>query len=77
MLDFSKNYFELFGLPVGFEVDGTKLASRYRDLQRAVHPDRYTNATEQEKRLSMQVATRLNDALDTLKKPSIAGRSTC
>ena len=69
MLDFSKNYFELFGLPVRFEVDGAELASRYRDLQRAVHPDRYASATEQEKRLSMQGATRLNDALDTLKKP--------
>lgn len=69
MLDFSKNYFELFGLPVGFEVDGAELASHYRDLQRAVHPDRYANATEQEKRLSMQGSTYLNDALDTLKKP--------
>ncbi len=69
MLDFSKSYFELFGLPVGFEVDGNRLADRYRDLQRAVHPDRYANATEQEKRLSMQAATRLNDALNTLKKP--------
>ncbi len=69
MLDFSKNYFELFTLPVAFEVDGNKLASRYRELQRAVHPDRYANATEQEKRLSMQAATHLNDALNTLKKP--------
>ena len=69
MLDFSKNYFELFGLPVVFEVDGTELASRYRDLQRAVHPDRYANATEQEKRLSMQGASLINDALETLKKP--------
>ncbi len=69
MLDFSKNYFELFGLPVGFEVDGGRLADRYRDLQRAVHPDRYANAGGQEKRLSMQAATHLNDALNTLKKP--------
>jgi len=69
MLDFSKNYFELFGLPVGFEVDSNKLAERYRDLQRAVHPDRYANASDQEKRLSMQGSTHLNDALNTLKKP--------
>lgn len=69
MLDFSKNYFELFTLPVAFEVDGKKLANHYRELQRAVHPDRYANATEQEKRLSMQAATHLNDALNMLKKP--------
>lgn len=69
MLDFSKNYFELFGLPAVFELDGAELARRYRELQRAVHPDRYTNATEQEKRLSMQGASRINDALETLKDP--------
>ena len=69
MLDFSKNYFELFTLPAAFEVDSNKLAGHYRELQRAVHPDRYANATEQEKRLSMQAATHLNDALNTLKKP--------
>ncbi len=69
MLDFSKNYFELFGLPVGFEVDSNRLADRYRELQRAIHPDRYANATGQEKRLSMQGSIRLNDALNTLKKP--------
>ncbi|MFC1602743.1 Fe-S protein assembly co-chaperone HscB [Pseudomonadota bacterium] len=69
MLDFSKNYFELFGLPVGFEVDSNRLSDCYRELQRAIHPDRYANATEQEKRLSMQGSTRLNDALNTLKKP--------
>ncbi|VAX10669.1 Chaperone protein HscB [hydrothermal vent metagenome] len=69
MLDFSKNYFELFGLPVAFEVDGAELASCYRDLQRVVHPDRYASVTEQEKRLSMQSSTHLNDALDTLQRP--------
>lgn len=69
MLDFSKNYFELFGLPVDFAIDGAELASRYRELQRAVHPDRFASGTEQEKRLSMQGASRINDAFDTLKHP--------
>ncbi|HXK57292.1 MAG TPA: hypothetical protein PLZ16_11665 [Gammaproteobacteria bacterium] len=54
MLDFSKNYFELFGLPVGYIIDKVQLAERYRELQRVVHPDRFANASEQEKRLSMQ-----------------------
>lgn len=69
MLDFSKNHFELFGLPVGFLVDTTALAARYRDLQKVVHPDRYANATEQERRISLQQATRVNEALETLKDP--------
>lgn len=74
MLDFSKNYFELFGLPVGFVVDGSELASRYRELQRVVHPDRYANASDQERRLSMQGATRINEAFQVLKEPITRGR---
>lgn len=69
MLDFSKNYFELFGLPVAYIVDTEQLAERYRDLQRVLHPDRYANATEQERRLSMQGATLVNAAFQTLKDP--------
>jgi molecular chaperone HscB len=69
MLDLTRNYFELFGLPVGFEVDPVALAGRYRELQRIVHPDRYASGTEQERRLSMQGATLLNEALETLEDP--------
>ena len=69
MLDFSKNYFELFGLPVGYIIDKNQLAERYRELQRVVHPDRFANATEQERRLSMQGAVRINEAYQTLKDP--------
>ncbi|HEB95821.1 MAG TPA: co-chaperone HscB [Sedimenticola thiotaurini] len=69
MLDFSKNYFELFGLPVGYIIDVDKLAERFRELQRVVHPDRYANAPDHERRLSMQGATRINEAYQTLKDP--------
>jgi len=69
MVDFSKNYFELFGLPMGFRVDKSALSSRYRDLQRVVHPDRYANASDQERRLSLQQATLVNEAFETLKDP--------
>ena len=69
MLDFSKNYFELFGLPVGFVVDSDALAGRYRELQRVMHPDRFANASDQEKRLSMQSATQVNEAYQTLRDP--------
>jgi len=69
MLDFSKSYFELFGLPVGYIIDKTQLAERYRELQRVVHPDRFANGTEQERRLSMQGAIRINEAYSALKDP--------
>ncbi|MGD8932637.1 MAG: co-chaperone HscB [Chromatiales bacterium] len=69
MLDFSKNYFELFGLPVDFKVDADALAGHYRELQRVIHPDRYANASEQERRLSLQAASLVNEAYETLKDP--------
>jgi len=69
VLDFSQSYFDLFGLPVGYAVDRDLLAERYRALQSAVHPDRFASATEQERRLSMQAATHVNEAFQTLKDP--------
>ena len=73
MLDFSKNYFELFGLPVGYIVDTNALAERYRELQRVVHPDRFANASDQERRLSIQGAALINEAYETLKDPVARG----
>ena len=69
MFDFSKNYFELFGMPVGFLLDGAELAARYRELQKVVHPDRYAAAGQQSQRLSLQGATLVNEAYATLKDP--------
>lgn len=69
MFDFSKNYFELFGLPVGYQVDSSELASRYRALQKVVHPDRYAAADAQSQRVSLQNATLVNEAFQTLKDP--------
>jgi molecular chaperone HscB len=72
--DFSQNHFELFGLPVGFDVDRETLSLRYRDLQRAVHPDRFANASEHERRLSVQRAAQINEAFRTLKQPLARAR---
>jgi molecular chaperone HscB len=67
--DSQRNFFELFGLPVGFDVDAADLGARYRELQRRLHPDRYASATDQERRLSMQLAALVNEAYQTLKDP--------
>lgn len=67
--DLTQNHFELFGLAVGFEVDTHVLSERYRDLQRTVHPDRFANAADQERRLSVQRAAQINEAFQTLKQP--------
>lgn len=69
-----KNHFELFELQPGFEVEQETLALRYRELQRAVHPDRFANASEQEKRLSVQQAAQINEAVQVLKSPLLRAR---
>ena len=63
----TQNHFELFGLPVSYEVDQSKLAEHYRELQRTVHPDKYANAPDQERRLAVQHAAHINEAYQTLK----------
>jgi len=50
-------------------VDLAALEARYRELQREVHPDRFAAASPAEQRVSMQLATRVNEAYQTLKSP--------
>jgi molecular chaperone HscB len=72
--DSSTSHFELFGLPQSFEVDLGMLDTNYRELQRTMHPDRFVNASDQERRLSMQQATRNNEGYQTLRDPLKRGR---
>ena len=73
-VDLSQNYFELFGLPPSFDLDRQQLDTRYRELQRQVHPDRFATASDQERRLSMQHATRINEGYRLLKDPLARAR---
>lgn len=73
-IDFTKNHFDLFHLPISFALDSTALDAAYRDVQREVHPDRFTTAPDAEKRLAAQWATRANEAYQTLKSPLNRGR---
>ena len=66
-MELTQNHFELFGLPVAFDVDAQQLAERYRELQRILHPDRYANASDRERRLSIQHAAQVNEAFQKLK----------
>ncbi|UCC55472.1 MAG: Fe-S protein assembly co-chaperone HscB [Gammaproteobacteria bacterium] len=72
--DLSSTHFELFGLPQTFELDRKLLDSRFRELQRAAHPDRYASASDQERRISLQQTTRINEGYETLKDPLRRGR---
>jgi len=70
----STTHFDRFGLPQAFDVDLELLDRNYRELQRSVHPDRFVNASDQQRRLSMQQATLINEGYQALKDPLKRGR---
>jgi molecular chaperone HscB len=63
------NYFELFNLPVSFDVDLSTLPQTYQQLQRLTHPDRFASGSEQEKLVAIQKNAQVNDAYSVLKSP--------
>lgn len=67
--DFSQDYFALFGLPRVYRVDMARLDQAYHAMQGKVHPDRHAHLPETERRLSMQWATQVNEAYQTLRDP--------
>jgi molecular chaperone HscB len=50
-------------------MDRTVLDSRYRQLQREFHPDRFATKGDVEKRLAVQTTSLINQAYETLKSP--------
>lgn len=64
-----ENYFALFGLPTRFQVDRSLLRERFHELQRALHPDRHAHASDAERRASVVLAARVNDAYALLRSP--------
>jgi len=69
MIDFSRNHFELFGLPERFRFDPAVLERAYRALQSEVHPDRFATAQDAERRVALQSSARVNEAYQALKDP--------
>ncbi|MCQ8897285.1 Fe-S protein assembly co-chaperone HscB [Limnobacter humi] len=68
-MNLSDSDFELFGLPARFSLDKEALSKAYLRLQNQTHPDRFANASAQEKRLAVQWATRINEAYKRLQNP--------
>ena len=64
-----QNHFDLFHLPQRFAIDASALHSAYHSVQNQVHPDKFVYASDAEKRVAMQWATRANEAYKTLKSP--------
>ena len=61
--------FELFGLEAQFSQDRVAIDSRWKDLQREAHPDKFAAQGAAAQRVAMQWSVRINEAYQRLKDP--------
>ncbi len=71
---FQQDFFQLFGLPASYRLDGALLDQSYHALQEQVHPDKFSHLSEAERRISMQWSARVNEAYQTLSNPARRAR---
>ena len=61
--------FELFGIPAQFAQDRSQLDTRWKELQREAHPDKFSAQGAAAQRVAMQWSVRINEAYQRLKSP--------
>ncbi len=61
--------FELFQLPVQFAQPRALIDTRWKELQREAHPDKFAAQGVAAQRLAMQWSVRINEAYQRLKDP--------
>ena len=54
------NYFELFDIPVSFNVDTLMVAKKYIQLQKQFHPDFFTQQDDADKQMAEEKSAQLN-----------------
>jgi molecular chaperone HscB len=63
------DYFAMFELPRKLWVEMGALEKKFLQLSWKLHPDNYTNATPEEREISLRRSSELNDAYRTLRDP--------
>jgi molecular chaperone HscB len=61
--------FQLFGIPQQFAQDRATLDTRWKELQREAHPDKFAAQGAAAQRVAMQWSVRINEAYQRLKDP--------
>ncbi|XP_022690688.1 iron-sulfur cluster co-chaperone protein HscB, mitochondrial-like [Varroa jacobsoni] len=64
-----KNYFKVLGQEEKFSLNTVDLQTRFIELQRILHPDRFANCSEEEKSYSADQSAMVNEAYQVLLKP--------
>ena len=71
------DYFELFDLARGFDIDAGDLDARWKARAAAVHPDRFVGVSEAQKRVAMQWSAQINEAYRVLRDPLRRAQYLC
>lgn len=61
--------FQLFGLPVQFDLNAEQLHQQYRTLAAQFHPDRFAAASVFEQKQAMMMSAAINQAYEQLSHP--------
>lgn len=61
--------FRVLGLPKSYFLEAKAIEDRFRELNRQLHPDRFTQKSAKERRMSLEWTTAVNDAYRTLRAP--------
>jgi molecular chaperone HscB len=69
VLNLQDDDFSLMGVKPGFEIDLLALETRWKQLQREVHPDKFATQGAAAQRVAMQWSVRVNEAYQRLKNP--------
>jgi molecular chaperone HscB len=69
--------FELFGLVQQFAQDRAAIDTRWKELQREAHPDKFAAQGAAAQRIAMQWSVRINEAYQRLKDPLTRAAYLC
>ncbi|KAG7201742.1 hypothetical protein KM043_004464 [Ampulex compressa] len=63
------NYFDIIGINKSYDVTIKEIHDKYRELQKLLHPDKFSTKTEREKEISASLSSLVNKAYSTLMHP--------
>ncbi|KAK2400817.1 iron-sulfur cluster co-chaperone protein HscB protein [Trifolium repens] len=68
-VDYSNDYFYIFGLERKYDVEGIDLEGKYKEWQKKLHPDLVHSKSQKERDFAAEQSARVIDAYRTLSKP--------
>ena len=61
-----QNFFELFNIEISVDINKSDLDEKVKILQNNFHPDKFSNGSDFEKRLALQISSYINDGYKRL-----------